>query len=61
MPESDKITLAEALKRGKLDRFIAERENQPPADQDAFEATLNSMAGKSKSEPGTSPPECDDD
>lgn len=55
------ITLREALRRGKLDRFLAERDDQPPADTDAFEATLNSMAGKSKSEPGTSPPECDDD
>jgi hypothetical protein len=55
------ITLREALERGQLDRFIAERKDQPPADQEAFEATLNSMAGKSKSEPETSPPECDDD
>ena len=55
------ITLREALKRSKLDRFIAEREDQPPADREAFEATLNSMAGKSKSEPETSPPECGDD
>jgi hypothetical protein len=55
------ISLREALKRGKLDRFVAEREDQPPADHEAFEATLNSMAGKAKSEPETSPPECDDD
>jgi hypothetical protein len=55
------ITLREALKRGKLDRFIAEREGQPHADKQAFEATLNSMVGKSKSEPETSPQECDED
>jgi hypothetical protein len=55
------ITLREALNRGKLDRFIAEREDQPPADQEAFHATLNSMAKKSKSEPETSPPDCADD
>lgn len=55
------ITLREALERGKLDRFIAEREDQPPADEDAFHTTLNSMARKSKSEPGTSTPECGDD
>jgi hypothetical protein len=61
MDEPSKITLREALDRGKLDRFIAERADQPPADQEAFEATLNSMAGKLKSEPETSPPECDDD
>ena len=54
-------TLREALARGKLDRFIAEREDQPPADKEAFEATLNSMARKSKSEPETSHPDCDDD
>jgi hypothetical protein len=55
------ITLREALQRGKLDRFIAEREEQPHADLEAFEATLASMAGKSKSKPETSPPECDED
>lgn len=52
------ITLREALERGKLDRFIAEREEQPHADKEAFHATLASMSGKSKSEPETSPPEC---
>lgn len=55
------ITLREALRRGKLDRFITERDDQPPADQETFEATLGAMAGKSKSEPETSEPECDDD
>ena len=55
------ITLREALERGKLDRFIAEREDQPHADREAFEATLAAMARKSKSEPETSTPDCDDD
>ena len=55
------ITLREALDRDQLDRFIAEREEQPHADKEVFEATLNSMAGKSKSEPETSLPDCDDD
>jgi hypothetical protein len=55
------ITLREALKRGKLDRFIAEREDQPHADKGAFEATLDAMARKSKSEPETSTPDCGDD
>ena len=55
------ITLREALRRGKLDRFIAEREDQPPADQEVFDATLNAMARKSKSESETSPPDCDED
>ena len=55
------ITLREALDRGKLDRFIAERVDQPHADKEAFEATLNSMARNSKSEPGTSrPDDCED-
>lgn len=48
------ITLREALERGELDRFIAEREDQPHADKEAFRATLNSMAGKSKPAPETS-------
>jgi hypothetical protein len=54
-------SLREAIERGKIDRFIAEREDQPPADHDAFHATLNSMAGKSKPAPETSDQdECDD-
>jgi hypothetical protein len=61
MADREKITLREALDRGKLDRFIAERQDQPDADEKAFQATLGSMAGTSKSEPGTSTPECGDD
>ena len=56
MPPVDKITLAEARRQGKLDQFIAERENHPPGDQAAFDATLKAMAGTSKSKPGTSKP-----
>ena len=55
------ITLREALQRGKLDRFIAEREEQPHADCEVFEATLNSMAKTSKSEPETLCPDDTDD
>lgn len=51
------ITLREALKRGELDRFVAEREGQPHADKEAFDATLSSMARTSKSEPETSSPD----
>jgi hypothetical protein len=54
-------TLREALAQGKLGRFIAEREGQPHADQEAFDAALSSMVRTSKSEPETSPPECDED
>ncbi len=35
------ITLKEALARGILDRFIAEREDQPHADQDYGDSLLN--------------------
>lgn len=56
-----KITLAEARRTNNLAAFIAEREDHPPSDQVAFDATLNSMAGKSKLEPETSPPDCADD
>lgn len=61
MRHADKLTLAEARKQGKLDDYIAEREDCAPGDQELFDATLNSMAGTSKSEPETSPPECGDD
>lgn len=54
-------TLKQARESGKIDEFIAEREDQPPADEEAFHATLNSMAGKSKPAPETSDQdECDD-
>lgn len=55
------VTLRKARDVGKIEEFIAEREDQPHADEEAFEATLASMAGKSKSEPETSPPECGED
>ena len=53
--------LRKAREQGKVDEFIAERKKGPSGDRDAFDATLNSMAGKSKSEPETSPPDCADD
>ena len=49
------ITLAEARKEGKLDRFIAERDTDA-GDQDAFDATLKALAGTWKSAQGTSKP-----
>jgi hypothetical protein len=54
-------TLREAREKGRLEEFIAEREDQPHADKEAFHATLNAMARKSKSEPETSSPDCGDD
>lgn len=58
MGPSSKITLAEARKEGKLDQFIAEHEGDAAGDPKAFDATLSSMAGTSKSAPGTSKPDC---
>lgn len=53
--------LRKALEEDKLEEFIAERDGQPPADLERFEALLNSMAGKSKPAPETSDQdECDD-
>ena len=59
--DTEKLTLAEARRQGKLDQFLAERDDGQAADSDAFHATLNSMAGKSKPAPETSDQdECDD-
>lgn len=53
--------LKQARDKGKLDEFIAEREDQPHADNEAFHSTLNAMARKPKSESETSPPDdCED-
>jgi hypothetical protein len=54
-------TLRKAREEGKLRDFVAEREDQAAADAERFEAILNSMAGKSKSEPETSPQDSADD
>lgn len=53
MSPSDKITLAEARKEGKLDQFIAEREGLE-GDQATFSRVVRAMAGRSKPAPGTS-------
>lgn len=53
------ITLREALEQQKLSEFIAEHKGEA-GDADAFEATLRSMAGKSKEAPeASSPDDCD--
>lgn len=49
-------SLRDARASGKLDEFIAEHVGDAPGDKRAFDATLSSMAGKSKSKPGTSKP-----
>jgi hypothetical protein len=52
--------LREAIENGKLDQFIAEHKGEI-GDREAFEATLRSMAGKSKeAPPASSPDDCDD-
>lgn len=54
------LTLREALEQDRLDQFIAEHEGEI-GDREAFEATLRSMAGKSKEAPeASSPDDCDD-
>ena len=54
------MKLREAIEQGKLDQFIAEHEGDI-GDREAFDATLRSMAGKSKEAPAASPPDdCDD-
>ena len=54
-------TLRKAREEGKLDQFAKDREADAPGDEAAFNRALRSMAGKSKSVPGTSPPDCGDD
>ena len=49
-------SLREARDSGKLDQFAKDRETDAPGDEAAFEATLQSMAGKSKAVRGASKP-----
>lgn len=54
-------TLRKARDEGKLDQFAADHEADPPGDEAALIATLESMAGKSKAVPEASKPDhCDD-
>ncbi|OWK35435.1 hypothetical protein [Fimbriiglobus ruber] len=48
-----RITLKQAVERGKLNEFIAEREDQS-GDMDQFNACLTSMAGTRKEAPAAS-------
>lgn len=53
--------LRQARKDGKLDQFAADHDADPPGDEAALIATLESMAGKSKAVPEASKPDhCDD-
>lgn len=54
------MNLREALDKGKLKQFIADRKGET-GDKVAFDATLASMVGKSKSDQKTSSrDDCDD-
>ena len=51
------INLRQARKQGELDQFAKGHDADPPGDEAAFNATLQSMAGKSKAAPATSKPD----
>jgi hypothetical protein len=53
-------TLRQARDQGKLEQFIAEHDADE-GDEDAFNATLQAMAGTSKAEPEASSQGTDDD
>ena len=54
------ISLRDAIEQGKLDQFIAEHEGEI-GDLEAFNRTMQAMAGKSKEAPeASSPDDCDD-
>lgn len=50
------ITLRQAIDQGKLDQFIAEHEGEI-GDMDAFNLTVQAMAGTSKEAPEASSPD----
>ena len=50
------ISLKKARGDGKLDEFAKERDGDAPGNEEAFNRTLASMAGTSKSGPETSKP-----
>lgn len=54
------ISLREAIDQGRIDQFIAEHEGEI-GDLDAFNRTVNAMAGKSKEAPEASFPDGSDD
>jgi hypothetical protein len=55
-------TLKKARDEGKVAEFAANRDaDTPPGDEQAFNRTLASMAGKSKPKPETSKPDRSDD
>ena len=55
-------TLREARKKGRLDRFIAEHEADPPGDMDKLDVAIKRPSeGTAKSDRGASKPDSGDD
>lgn len=54
------MQLREAIEQGKLDEFIAKHKDEI-GDENAFNLTLQAMAGKSKEAPEASSPDGSDD
>ena len=53
--------LRKARDEGKVEQFAADREADPPGDEEAFNRAFQSMAGTSKAVPeASSKPDCDD-
>ena len=50
-------TLKTAREEGKLDQFAADREADPPGNEEAFNRAFQSMTGTSKEAPEASPPD----
>lgn len=61
MSATNKLTLAEARRQGKVDQFIDDHNADAPGDESAFNRALRSMAGTSKEAPGASKPRRSDD
>lgn len=49
-------TLRQAREQGTIDQFASDHEVDTPGDETAFNATLQSMTGKSKAVSGASKP-----
>lgn len=61
MPSPEKLTLAEAKRQGKLDRFAKNHDADPPGDEEAFNRLFGAMAGTSREAPEACPPSEGDD
>lgn len=59
--ETALTTLRKARDEGKLDQFAKDHDAEPPGNEAALIATLESMAGKSKAVPAASKPGRGDD